>query len=217
MPLLQKAMPTQAVMAATSTRKALGVRNVRMTMAGNVPIARDSIAATVRNVHIAATAPTARASILTRKAAKASKRAIVRVLIPVGRGTASNVVTARASIPTKRAARATSNALTVRASTPTRRAAKASNAPIARASIPIRRGAMANSSNVVTVRASTPTRKAAKASKGASARVSTPTTAAGGRAMREAETMAATGSNSVPTARARPTTTPTPSTARRSR
>ena len=195
MPLLQKAMPTQAVMAATSTRKALGVRNVRMTMAGNVPIARDSIAATVRNVHIAATAPTARASILTRKVAKASKGAIVRVLIPVGRGTASNVVTARASIPTKRAARATSNALTVRASTPTRRAAKASNAPIARASIPIRRGAMANSSNVVTVRASTPTRKAAKASKGASARVSTPTTAAGGRAMREAETMAATNPN----------------------
>ena len=138
MPLVQKAMPTQAVMAATSTRKALGVRNVRMTMAGNVPIARDSIAATVRNVHIAATAPTARASILTRKVAKASKGAIVRVLIPVGRGTASNVVTVRASIPTKKVARATSNALTVRASTPTRRVAKASNAPIARASIPIR-------------------------------------------------------------------------------
>ena len=205
-------MPTQAVMAATSTKKVLDARNARMTTAGenSVLIVRDSIAETVRNVLIAATAPTVRVSRPGKREARASNSAAtVRASTPtrvVARASSAPIV--RASTPTKAMARVpSSSAATVRASIPTRRVAwvPASSAVTVRASTPTK--VVARASSAPTVRASRPDRRAAKAASNAAiARASTPTNRAAATASPVTATKAAMASSSAPTARALRTT-----------
>ena len=166
----------QAVTAATSTKKALDVSSVRMTM--NVLIGQGSIAITanVPNALIIANALIVRVLIPVRKmanvhSARMANVLTVRALILIRKmeNKDSNVLTARVSIPTRMAA---GNVLTVRASVTTRRGENRDNVLTVLVLIPIRKER--KDSNVSIVPVLIPIRRVNRGNSVRIVRVSTP-------------------------------------------